>query len=82
MIIQDGQMYHFCPYYYAFQIKEQADLIFMPYNYILDVDRMNKYESIIKNSIIILDEAHNVPEAACEGRSFEITSRIFENVDN
>lgn len=54
----------------------------MPYNYILDVDRLNRYENLIRNSIIIFDEAHNVPESACEGRSFEITSRIFENVDN
>lgn len=45
----------FCPYYYAFQIKERADLIFMPYNYILDVDRIPTYESIIKGSIIIFD---------------------------
>ena len=53
----------------------------MPYNYILDVDRLPHYEAIIKNSVIILDEAHNVPEAACEGRSFPIYSNIFNNID-
>lgn len=37
----------------------------MPYNYILDVERIPRYESLIQNSIIIFDEAHNVPEAAC-----------------
>lgn len=42
----------------------------MPYNYILDVSRLPFYEGIIKNSIIIFDEAHNVPEAACDGRSY------------
>ena len=53
----------------------------MPYNYILDVDRLPNYESIIKNSVIILDEAHNVPEAACEGRTFMIYSNIFSNIE-
>ncbi len=37
----------------------------MPYNYILDVSRLHNYVTMIKNGIIILDEAHNVPEAAC-----------------
>lgn len=53
----------------------------MPYNYILDVDRLPNYESIIKNSVIILDEAHNVPDAACEGRTFMIYSNIFSNIE-
>lgn len=81
MIKDEGEKHHFCPYYYAFQVKDRADLIFMPYNYLLDVDRLPRYENIIKNSIIILDEAHNVPEAACEGRTFSIYSNIFGNID-
>lgn len=49
----------------------------MPYNYILDVDMISRYGDLINNSIIIFDEAHNVPEAACEGRSYELNHRIF-----
>lgn len=61
----EGLKHKFCPYYYPFHIKEEADLIFMPYNYILDADLLPKYKDIIEGSILIFDEAHNVPEAAC-----------------
>ena len=44
----------------------------MPYNYILDEDLLPKFQKMISNSIIIFDEAHNVSEAACEGRSYEL----------
>lgn len=53
----------------------------MPYNYILDVSRLPFYAGIVKNSIIIFDEAHNVPEASCEGRSYEIHANIFINAE-
>jgi hypothetical protein len=60
MIKREGEARGFCPYYYTFQVKQKVDFIFMPYNYILDVDRLDNYEDIIKNSVII----YNVVEAA------------------
>ena len=32
-----GTRHRMCPYYMAREFKSQADVIFMPYNYILDV---------------------------------------------
>ena len=32
-----GTRQRMCPYYLARELKAQADVIFMPYNYILDV---------------------------------------------
>lgn len=61
-------------------VKEKADLIFMPYNYILDVGLFSRYSDIIKDSILIFDESHNVGEAACEGRSYALTHKTFDNV--
>lgn len=46
----------------------------MPYNYLLDVYLLPNYKEIIADSIIIFDEAHNVAEAACEGRSLVLES--------
>lgn len=51
----------------------------MPYNYLLDGQLNDKYKDIVKGSILIFDEAHNVPESSCEGRSFSINKRTFED---
>lgn len=48
------------------------DFFIMPYNYILDVEMLPRYVNIISGSVLIFDEAHNVPEASCEGRSYEL----------
>jgi regulator of telomere elongation helicase 1 len=53
----------------------------MPYNYITDISLLQSFSEIVKNSIIIFDEAHNVPEAACNGRSFELEDKTFDNVE-
>lgn len=51
----------------------------MPYNYILDEFLLTSYSEIIEDSIIIFDEAHNISEAACEGRSLQLDA---SNIDN
>ena len=51
----------FCPYYYNInKTKEYADLTIMSYNYILNPFIRKKLDLIENNSIIILDEAHNI----------------------
>ena len=37
----------------------------MPYNYILDSNLLGQFRETIFNSIIIFDEAHNVPDKSC-----------------
>ncbi len=46
----------------------------MPYNYILDIDLLPRFEHIIRGGVLIFDEAHNVPDASCEGRSYDLHS--------
>jgi Rad3-related DNA helicase len=73
-IKKKGETLHFCPYYYPLYMQDHCDLILMPYSYLLDIRIFQKYEKLIKNSIIIFDEAHNVGENACSGRSFQVSS--------
>lgn len=47
-----------CPYYFERQRLENADLILLPYNYLLEKDFQDVVN--IENSILIFDEAHNV----------------------
>ncbi len=64
-----GLQEEFCPYFYPHNVKGHSTLFLMPYNYLLDAYLLPSYGDIITDSIIIFDEAHNVAEAACEGRS-------------
>ena len=52
-----------CPYYISRALAKNADLIFCPYNYILDPDIRNAMELDVEDSIVVLDEAHNVEDA-------------------
>jgi Rad3-related DNA helicase len=69
----------FCPYFYPIQTKDFSTLFIMPYNYLLDAFLLNNYKEIIENSIIIFDEAHNISEAACEGRSLVLETHNFDS---
>ena len=78
-IKQLGKTHGFCPYYYPSFVKPITNLYLMPYNYLLDDGLNERFQSIIKNSILIFDEAHNVPESACDGKTFSINKRTFED---
>lgn len=63
-----------CPYYMSRQRSETAELILLPYNYIIDPKMRRRYKLDLKNSIVIFDEAHNL-ESICESNaSTELTS--------
>ncbi len=57
---KSAQNHLFCPYYATKDRATAADLIFMPYNYLIDDKIRENYEIEYANSVIIFDEAHNV----------------------
>lgn len=73
-IVRIGKKLKCCPYYASKELMEDADIIFMPYNYLLDpkIRKANKVD--LNNTIIILDEAHNVEKMCEESASAQITS--------
>lgn len=59
-IVRIGKKLKCCPYFASKELIEGAEIIFMPYNYLLD-PKMRKANKIdLQNTVIILDEAHNV----------------------
>lgn len=71
---QIGHKLHCCPYYASKEIAKEAEIIFLPYNYLLD-PRIRKVSNLnLKNAIIILDEAHNVGKVCEQSASTLITS--------
>lgn len=73
-IVRIGKKLKCCPYYASKELMDEAEILFMPYNYLLDpkMRRANKIE--LQNTIIILDEAHNVEKMCEESASTSISS--------
>jgi len=57
-----------------------ADVVFMPYNYLIDDKIRENFEISFKNSIIIFDEAHFITSSCEDVASFSIESTNLEKV--
>ncbi|XP_026742526.1 regulator of telomere elongation helicase 1 homolog [Trichoplusia ni] len=71
-LVTVGKKLKCCPYYLSKELKQDADIIFMPYNYILDPKSRKANGVELLNNIIILDEAHNVEKMCEESASLQI----------
>ncbi|XP_043677998.1 Fanconi anemia group J protein homolog isoform X2 [Vespula pensylvanica] len=61
-LVEVGRKNHVCPYFAAKSLAEEAEIIFCPYNYIIDPDIRESMQINLKNEIIVLDEAHNIED--------------------
>lgn len=67
-----------CPYFLAKELKQNADITFMPYNYLLD-SKTRKTQGIeVQNNVILLDEAHNVEKICEDAASLQVMYNIIE----
>jgi Rad3-related DNA helicase len=51
-----------CPYYLARALAKNAELVFCPYNYVLDPSIRSSLGLELDNAVVVLDEAHNVED--------------------
>ncbi|KAG1712977.1 hypothetical protein DVH05_000707 [Phytophthora capsici] len=68
-----------CAYFFSKSELETAHIVFCPYNYILDPSIRKAVGIKLENSIVVLDEAHNVEDTCREGASLELTERALES---
>lgn len=71
MKTSDGklQAHSACPYYLSRAIAVNAELIFAPYNYVLDPRIRDAMNIDITDAVVVLDEAHNVEDTLRESGS-------------
>ncbi|XP_034029355.1 regulator of telomere elongation helicase 1 [Thalassophryne amazonica] len=72
-LVKYGNTHRTCPYYLSRNMKQQADIIFMPYNYLLDPKSRRAHNIDLQGSVIIFDEAHNLEKMCEESTSFDLT---------
>ena len=75
-----GKKDSICGYYYSREEVERADLVLLPYNYLLDPVVRATVNVDWKNVIIIFDEAHNLERSACDAASVSINSSTIASV--
>lgn len=70
-----GRKKMICPYYYSRDTSASADIVFMPYNYLLDSSIRKTIKIGLQNAVVIFDEAHNLEQVASDaaGCSFSST---------
>ena len=76
-LVAEGAVMEGCPYYAARELVFHADVTFATYNYLLDpvIRKETKFEAALKNhSIVIFDEAHNVPDVCRDALSHAFTN--------
>lgn len=79
-LVQEGVAQNSCPYYAARDLVFYADINFCTYSYLLDpiIRHECKMESAIKNhSIVVFDEAHNVPSVCQQALSVSMSPHVF-----
>ncbi|XP_051887108.1 regulator of telomere elongation helicase 1 isoform X3 [Pristis pectinata] len=72
-LVKSGNKHRVCPYYLARALKQIAEIIFMPYNYLLDPKSRKAHDIDLCGTIVIFDEAHNVEKVCEECASFDLT---------
>ncbi|KAK7488471.1 hypothetical protein BaRGS_00020256 [Batillaria attramentaria] len=73
-LVSHGSKSKICPYYLARELKSDADIIFMPYNYLLDPKSRRAHGVELQGNIVIFDEAHNLERICEESASFDLSS--------
>jgi hypothetical protein len=72
-IVTKGRQFRACPYFTSKDIAERADVVFCPYNYLIDKLIREAAGIDLKNNIVIFDEAHNLEDHCREAASFVVT---------
>ncbi|KAI8097765.1 uncharacterized protein BX664DRAFT_258614 [Halteromyces radiatus] len=79
-IVKLGKSTRGCPYYATRSLFENAEIIFCPYNYVIDPIIRRIMDIKVEGNIIIFDEAHNIEDIARSAGSFETTEADLKRI--
>ncbi|KAL6615001.1 hypothetical protein ACP70R_037271 [Stipagrostis hirtigluma subsp. patula] len=62
-----------CPYYISRELSKSVDILFAPYNYLIDPGNRRSLTGIQwDNAVLIFDEAHNLESICADAASFDL----------
>ena len=59
-LVKFGKQHSACPYYAARDMMVDADIVFCPYNYLIDPMIRARFKIDLRGHVVLLDEAHNI----------------------
>ncbi|CAM6128768.1 unnamed protein product [Calypogeia fissa] len=72
-LVSIGKKHGPCPYYLSRELHNTADIVFLPYNYLIDKDNRRSLTGINwEKTVIIFDEAHNLEGLCADAASFDL----------
>ena len=71
-----------CPYYASREMASEANLIFTPYNYLIDPFIRDAMGIELSGAIVIVDEAHNIEDSARDAGSITFSLSDIEVIQS
>jgi len=68
-----------CPFYKSREDAKEAELLLLPYDYLINPQTRESLQISLKNNILIFDEGHNIEKSCEEIASFELDSSHISN---
>jgi len=68
---EEVSLHSACPYYMSRTLEKHAELVFSPYQYVLDRNIRKALNIVLDDTVVVLDEAHNVEGTLRESGSGE-----------
>lgn len=73
-MVKLGKQRSICPYFHSREFSASSEIVFVPYNYLLDTSIRKTLKLNWDKCIIIFDEAHNLERVAADAASFTFRS--------
>ena len=73
-LLRYGEDHRVCPYFSTREVLPEAELVLLPYNYLIDGSIRDKLQLNLQGSVVIFDEAHNLEQVCVEAASFDLTA--------
>ncbi|TPX40958.1 hypothetical protein SeLEV6574_g06319 [Synchytrium endobioticum] len=64
-----------CAYFLSREATKNADVIFLPYNYLVNATTRENQKIDVSNAILIFDEGHNLEGSCSDATSIDITTK-------
>lgn len=77
-LVQLGKQLHTCPYFGARHSVRQAELVTLPYNLLLQQNAREALQLSLDDSIVLIDEAHNLIDTILSTYTAELTQAQIE----